>query len=69
MWEIISNILEEEGISQYELSKRMGVHTSVISELKLGRIKKPSFELVCKIADALERQVDDFRESNNQRNK
>nr|DAV18228.1 MAG TPA: Helix-turn-helix XRE-family like protein [Caudoviricetes sp.] len=61
MWEIIEEKLKEKGMSQYELAKKMEVHTSVISELKLGRIKKPSFELVCKIADALEIQVDQLR--------
>lgn len=61
MWETIEVKLREKDMSQYELAKKMGVHTSVISELKLGRIKKPSFDLVCKIADALEIQVDKLR--------
>ena len=40
----------------------MKVHGSVITELKKGRIKKPSFELACKLADALGISVDDLRD-------
>lgn len=61
MWRIIESILKDKKMSQYELAKRMNVTTSTISELKLGRIKKPSFELVCKIADALEISLDELR--------
>lgn len=61
MWELINQQMLQKGITQYELAKKMGVYNSVISELKLGRIKKPSFELMCKIADALEVSLDVFR--------
>lgn len=63
MWEIIEVKLEENGMTQADLAQKMNVHTSVISELKLGRIKKPSFNLVCKIADALGIKVDELRNS------
>lgn len=62
MWEIIETKLNEKEMSQYQLAKKMNIHSSILSELKLGRIKKPSFELVCKIADALEIKVDELRE-------
>ena len=61
MWPIIEKILQEKGLNQEQLSKRMHVHSSTISDLKHGRIKKPSFELMCKIADALEVSLDVFR--------
>ena len=62
MWPIIEKILHEKGLNQEQLAKRMHVHSSTISDLKHGRIKKPSFELMCKIADALEVSLDVFRE-------
>ncbi|MCD2257549.1 helix-turn-helix domain-containing protein, partial [Lactobacillus sp. CC-MHH1034] len=40
---------------------QMNVYPSVLSELKQGRIKKPSFELMVKIADALDISLDEFR--------
>ncbi|WP_430606447.1 hypothetical protein IGJ55_002121 [Enterococcus sp. AZ170] len=61
MWESVEKIITEKNITQYELSKKMKVSVSVITELKKGRIKKPSFELACKIADALEISLDQLR--------
>ena len=61
MWEIIDKLLIAKNINQEQLAKRMHVHSSTVSDLKHGRIKKPSFELMCKIADALEVSLDAFR--------
>jgi transcriptional regulator with XRE-family HTH domain len=61
MWEIIEKILKEKDLKQEQLAKRMKVHSGTVSDLKKGRIKKPSFELMCKIADALEVSLDEFR--------
>lgn len=61
MWSIIEKILQEKGLNQEQLAKRMKVHSGTVSDLKHGRIKKPSFELMCKIADALEVSLDVFR--------
>lgn len=61
MWNIVERLLNEKKMSQYELAKLMGVSTGTITELKKGRIKKPSFELIEKVADALEVSMDVFR--------
>ncbi len=61
MWELVEKILTEKNITQYELAKRMDVSTGTITELKMGRIKKTSFELACKIADALDINLDELR--------
>ncbi|EGO7766397.1 helix-turn-helix transcriptional regulator [Enterococcus faecalis] len=61
MWKKIEEIMQEKEMSQYKLAKKMNVHSSVITELKKGRIEKPSFELACKFADALGISVDDLR--------
>ncbi len=62
MWEKIEAVLNQKKLTQYQLAKKMGVSVSTITELKMGRINKPSFELMCKIADALEVSLDEFRE-------
>ena len=62
MWEKIEAELNKKKLTQYQLAKKMGVSVSTITELKMGRINKPSFELMCKIADALEVSLDEFRE-------
>jgi transcriptional regulator with XRE-family HTH domain len=61
MWDIIEKLLIEKNLNQEQLAKRMQVHSGTVSDLKKGRIKKPSFELMCKIADALEVSLDVFR--------
>lgn len=61
MWDIVERLLNEKNMSQYELAKLMGVSTGTITELKKGRIKKPSFELIEKVADALDVSMDVFR--------
>lgn len=62
LWYNIEEIMIKKGFTQYKLAKKMGVGTNTVSYLKSGRIKKPSFELMCKVADALEVSLDEFRE-------
>lgn len=64
VWKLVEKILIEKNITQYELAKRMNVSTGTITELKMGRIKKPSFELACKIADALDVSLNELRDEN-----
>ncbi|MCD2257119.1 helix-turn-helix transcriptional regulator [Lactobacillus sp. CC-MHH1034] len=62
MWKKIDKALLDKGLSLTQLALQMNVYPSVLSELKQGRIKKPSFELMVKIADALDISLDEFRE-------
>ena len=61
LWLKINKHMKKQDINQNELARRAGVNNTVISALKLGKIKKPSFELIVKIADALEVSLDEFR--------
>ena len=61
MWAIISQMMKNQGMNQEQLAKRMEVHSGVISDFKLGHIKKPSFGLMCKFSDALGVSLDEFR--------
>ena len=53
--------MKSQGLNQEQLAKKMDVHSSTVSDLKKGRIKKPSFELIEKIAKALKVSMDEFR--------
>lgn len=61
LWYIVKKLMDETGINQAELAKRAGVADTVISAVKLGKINKPSFELICKLADGLEVDINEFR--------
>lgn len=61
MWKKIEREIKKQGLTQYRFSKMIGVSPSVLTDLKNGRNKKPSFELMEKIADALNVSMDIFR--------
>ena len=62
MWDKVEPILRTKGITPHRLSKLMGdVNDSNVYALKNGRIKKPSFELMARIAKALDVSLDEFR--------
>lgn len=48
-------------LNQNQLAKKMGIRNGTLSDFKKRRIKKPSFELMKKIADALDVSLDEFR--------
>lgn len=62
LWLRLNKMLEERNMSQRELSRRAGIGKSTIPEIKRGNIKKPSFELICKLADGLEVDINEFRD-------
>ncbi|MGM0260505.1 helix-turn-helix domain-containing protein [Enterococcus sp. AZ102] len=64
LWFVVENKLKELNITQSELSRRSGLNTTVISAIKLGKIKKPSFSLICKLSEGLEMELDDFKQIN-----
>lgn len=62
MWEIIQTILDDKNMTINQLSKLIGFKSnSVLYSFKHAKIKKPSFELMEKIADALDISLDEFR--------
>lgn len=61
MWIKIEKLMKQAGFNQERLAKKMKVHSGTISNLKNGKIKKPSFELMEKIANALGVSLDEFR--------
>ena len=54
--------MQEKNISTYRLSKMTGISKQYFSQMKLKQTENPSFETVCKIADALEVDINEFRE-------
>ena len=61
MWEKIEQQLKSKGWSVYRLAKKSGVSQSNLSNLKTGRLKEMSWTNMCKLADALEVSLDEFR--------
>lgn len=59
--ERIKQLLSEKQLTEYRLAKNTGTSTAHMSRLMTGDIKDPRFELVCKIADALDITVDELR--------
>ena len=61
MWERLNRIMQERNLNGYQLSKMSGVNRSFFSDLKSGKVKYLSWPNICKIADALEISLDEFR--------
>ncbi|MCY9807004.1 helix-turn-helix transcriptional regulator [Lentilactobacillus senioris] len=62
MWNKVQRILDEKELSINQLSNLIGFKSnSVLYSFKNGKIKKPSFELMVKIAYALDISLDEFR--------
>lgn len=61
MWEQLNRIMQERNLNGYQLSKMSGVNRSFFSDLKSGKVKYLSWPNMCKIADALEVSLDEFR--------
>ena len=61
MWEKIEQQLKLRDWSMYRLAKESGIHQSNFSNLKAGRLKEMSWTNMCKLADALEVSLDEFR--------
>lgn len=62
LWTIIEDKLKEKHMSIYRLSKLSGVSTQLLSAIKFGQSKKPSFEIVLKIATVLDIDLNQFKE-------
>lgn len=54
--------MRAESISQVQLAKLVGVKQQYISKILLGKVKKPSFETVAKIATVLDIDLNQFKE-------
>jgi transcriptional regulator with XRE-family HTH domain len=61
LWHEVERIMRDKKWNQSKLAKESNVGTNTISYLKSGGIKKPSFELACKIADGLGVSLDELR--------
>lgn len=61
MWNKIQKQLDKQNITIYRLAKKANINYDYFMQLKAGRVTKPSFEKVCRIADALGVSLDYFR--------
>lgn len=61
MWNKLSKIIDDKGITIYRLGQLTGLGVSVFYNLKSGRIKDVTFHSGVKIADALDISLDELR--------
>lgn len=61
MWEQLNKIMQERNLNGSQLSKMAGVNRSFFSDLNSGKVKYLSWQNMCKIADALDISLDEFR--------
>ncbi|TLQ08512.1 helix-turn-helix transcriptional regulator [Marinilactibacillus psychrotolerans] len=61
MWNEIEKQLNIKGWSVYKLTKKACLSSNLLYELKSGRTKDVGFINMCKIADALEISLDEFK--------
>lgn len=61
MWYKIEKLLKERNMSTYRLAQLSGINKATLAHIKSGKVKKPLFETVCKIADALDVDINEFR--------
>lgn len=63
LWVKVEEELRKQNKTIYWLSKNTGISVSSLYYFRDGKLKKPSFELMCKIADVLGVSLDYFRET------
>jgi transcriptional regulator with XRE-family HTH domain len=51
---MLRTIRNQKSLTQDQLSEKSGVEQSTISGIETGRIKRPAWEIVCKLARALD---------------
>lgn len=61
LWEQIEKVLAKKNISAFQVAKEAGLSKNVLYEMKSGRTKDVKFSTMCKIADALDVSLDEFR--------
>lgn len=61
VWEKIDEELKDRDWSVYRLTQEAGLAENYLYNLKSGMNKNPGFNQMCKIADALEISLDEFR--------
>lgn len=62
LWVKVEKLLLKQNKTVYWLAKNAGIPVSSLYYFRDDKIKKPSFELMCKIADALDVSLDYFRD-------
>lgn len=62
LWDKIQKQLDKRNKTAYWLSKNTGISESMIYALRKGSTKEISFNKMIRIADALEVDINEFRE-------
>lgn len=62
LWNKISELLVKTELTKAEVARRANISTSLLPAIRNGKVKKPSFELICKLSDAFNVDINYFRE-------
>lgn len=62
MKEIIIHKMQEKNISQNKLAELVGVKQQYISKILLGKVVSPSFNLIVRISNVLDIDLNEFKE-------
>ena len=62
LWNKISELLDKTELTKAEVARRANISTSLLPAIRNGKVKKPSFELICKLSDAFNVDINYFRE-------
>ncbi len=57
----VREVREMKGISRYKLSRLSNVPASTLQSIENSKNPNPTFQVMCKIADALEITLDELR--------
>lgn len=60
--EVMKRLMDEQGLNQSDVAARIGKPRQYISKLITGYIKDPTFDVACRIADALGVTIGEFAE-------
>ena len=61
LWGNIEKIIQNNELTAKELAIKANISPNTLYELKSGRNKDLQFKTICKIADALDISLDEFR--------
>ena len=60
--ELLTQLMEERGMSQNEVARRAGLDSAHINMYVKGRVRRPTIDFAFSIADALNVDVNVFRQ-------
>lgn len=58
--DVLKRLLDEKGVTNAELARRIGKSRSYVSQLQNGKIAEPTFSMAIEISNALDTEIEYF---------